>query len=51
LFEEEFGVAARRHAHDAETVGQIIGDLEGAGADGAGGAEEDDVFHKSKVKR
>ena len=46
LGEEQLGVAARREAENAQAVGQVIGDLEGAGADGAGAAEEDDVFHR-----
>ena len=45
LFGEQFRIAARRQAHESNAVGQVLGHPEGAGADGPGAAEEDNVLH------
>ncbi len=45
LFGEEIGIVAGGETDEAELAGQIFDDLEGAGTDGAGAAEQDDVLH------
>jgi len=45
LFGEEIGIGAGGEADEPQFGGQVLDDLEGAGADGAGAAEQDDVLH------
>jgi len=45
LFGEQIGIAAGGQADETQFVGEVLDDVEGAGADGAGAAEEDDVLH------
>ena len=45
LLQQQFGVAARREADQADLIRQIFRHLDGAGADAAGAAEKNDVFH------
>jgi hypothetical protein len=49
LFQQQFVVAARRKADQADLIRQILRDLDGAGADAAGAAEKNDVFHQEKL--
>ena len=45
LLEQQFGIVARSQTDQADMVGQIFRHLDGAGADGAGRAEKNNVFH------
>src|SRR5262249_7129257 len=45
LFEEQFEVVAGGQADELKAVGQILSNLDGAGADGAGAAEQNNPFH------
>src|SRR5882724_629516 len=45
LLQEQFGIAAGRQADEADFIRQILRDPGGAGADRAGAAEENNVFH------
>ena len=45
LLEQQFGIVARGEAEQADSIRQILRHLDGAGADGAGAAEKNNVFH------
>ena len=45
LFGEQFNLIAGAKAEQADLVRQILRDLDGAGADGTGAAEQNDIFH------
>ena len=51
LFDEQRGVVARRQTDQPDAIGQVFGHLDGAGADGAGAAEQDDVFHEGRKQK
>jgi hypothetical protein len=45
LDQQQLGIIARRQSDQPDAIRQILRHLDGAGADGAGAAENDDVFH------
>jgi hypothetical protein len=45
LFDQQLRIVARRQSDQADAIRQIFRHLDGAGADRAGAAENDDVFH------
>jgi hypothetical protein len=46
LLDEQLRIVSGREGQETETVGQIFDNFDGARPDGAGGAEEDNVFHR-----